>query len=197
MGPTSVGPSAAAAEGRRAAPPSENPWSVWRLGSCGTWHLPAAAVALRCQVAHSPDRKPARPLPRLGGVEPQTAGQRPLLALTAQRPRRSFLWVDDAPQARSHLSPCRCPAGFVDRVAPMTHRTEVDSLQQPYPATSAAPRRLSKVGDCRAGSLLPLRVPGGSGDVLLLDPGDEAVGVVGEVERGGRDRGAAVVDEGE
>jgi hypothetical protein len=71
--------------------PSENPWSVWRLGSCGTWHLPAAAVALRCQVAHSPDRKPARPLPRLGGVEPQTAGQRPLLALTAQRPRWTLL----------------------------------------------------------------------------------------------------------
>jgi len=40
-------------------------------------------------------RMPARPLPTLGGVEPQTAGQRPLLALTAQRPRRSFLWVDD------------------------------------------------------------------------------------------------------
>ena len=58
--------------------PKRNPWSVWRLGSCGTWHLPAAAVALRCQVARSPDRKPAKPLPTLGGVEPQTAGQRPL-----------------------------------------------------------------------------------------------------------------------
>jgi hypothetical protein len=37
----------------------------------------------------------------------------------------------------------------------------------------------------------------GSGDVLLLDPGDEAVVVVGEVERGGRELGAAVVDEAE
>jgi hypothetical protein len=77
--------------------PKRNPWSVWRLGFCGTWHLPAAAVALRCQVARSPDRKPAKPLPTLGGVEPQTAGQRPLSGSGSgcAAAQASIPWVDD------------------------------------------------------------------------------------------------------
>src|SRR5215216_1446034 len=78
------------------------------------------------------------------GVEPQTAGQRPLLALTARRPRRSFLWVDDrAAGAPAPLAMEVCaglPAGSVDRVAPSTHRIEVDPLQQPYPGNLCSPK---------------------------------------------------------
>jgi len=149
--------------------PKQNPSSVWRLGSCGTWHLPAAAVALRCQVAHSPDRKPARPLPTLGGVEPQTAGQRPLLALTAQRPRRSFLWVDDraagvpTPLAHVGVPPAFPPArwiGWHPRPTELRSTPSSNSTQAPSAAPNAAEtgRRLPPPG-----SLLPLRVPGVQG----------------------------------
>ena len=71
LGPTSVGPSAAAAA-CWGATPSEGPWCVRGLvlfGALG--HLPAgAAPALRCQVADAPDPTTARPFPALGGVEP-------------------------------------------------------------------------------------------------------------------------------
>jgi hypothetical protein len=52
--------------------PGEDRWCVRGLALfVALRHLPAAAAAaLRCQVADSPDRTTARPLPTLDGVEP-------------------------------------------------------------------------------------------------------------------------------
>jgi hypothetical protein len=58
------------------ATPSQDPWCVRACAVGGAWPpTGCAAPALRCQAAYSPDRKTARPLTTLGGIEPPNVDQ--------------------------------------------------------------------------------------------------------------------------
>src|SRR4029453_1261107 len=162
MGPTSVGPSAAAAEGRRAAPPRE---PLVRLEARLLWHLAptgcCCGTALSGGALTGPQACEAAPHARWRRA-PNRRSEAPFWLWLRSGPSEHALGWMTVPQARPHRSPCRCaaglPAGSIDRVAPTTHRIEVDSLQQPYPGT------LSRPNTAETGRRLPVRQSPIAGD---------------------------------
>jgi hypothetical protein len=140
--------------------PDPEPGSAAHHRCCSPWH----SIFCRMRFDHPDD-----PYGKVEGSNP-SSGSKPQVRDPFRhcRPRSgnrwSFRWVDDraagALAARHVGVPPASPPALSSGWRPRPTELRSTPSSNPTQATLQAPTRLNRIGDCRTGSLLPLRVSG-------------------------------------